>query len=404
VVADTFKPETAEQVRDAVAWAVSDAAPLEVVSRGTKRALGRPLQTSHTLDLSALSGIRLYEAEELILQAGPGTPVAEIEAVLSAQNQMMAFEPMDLGPLLGGAAGAGSIGGVFAANLAGPRRAKAGAARDHLLGFTGVTGRGEIVKSGGRVVKNVTGYDLSKLVCGSWGTLAALTDVIFKVLPKPETETTVVISGLDDATAAKAMSAAMGSAHEVSSVAHLPDGVTAAEVFGPATLIRVEGFGPSVAARVASLESELAGFGSISTVTGEATVAVWQAIRDVLPLVEPQERPVWKLSVPPMAGPGVLAAIRETMPEVRAFYDWAGGLVWLSVPQASDAHAEVVRGAVATVGEGGYATLIRAPADVRAAIAVFEPQPTALAALTKRMKDSFDPSGVLNPGRMTAGV
>jgi glycolate oxidase FAD binding subunit len=403
-VADTFKPETAEQVRDAVAWAVSDAAPLEVVSLGTKRALGRPLQTSHTLDLSGLSGIRLYEAEELILQAGPGTPVAEIEAALAAQNQMMAFEPMDLGPLLGGEAGAGSIGGVFAANLAGPRRAKSGAARDHLLGFTGVTGRGEIVKSGGRVVKNVTGYDLSKLVCGSWGTLTALTDVIFKVLPKPETETTVVITGLDDTTAANAMSAAMGSAHEVSSAAHLPEGITAAEVSGPATLIRVEGFGPSVAARVASLERELGRFGPISTVTGEATAAVWLAIRDALLLISPQECPVWKLSVPPMAGPGVLAAMRATVPEARAFYDWAGGLIWLSVPAAPDAHANAVRGAISAVGAGGHATLIRAPADVRASVAVFEPQPAALAALTKRMKDSFDPSGVLNPGRMTAGV
>lgn len=403
-MADTFKPETDEQVRDAVAWAISDQAPLEVVSRGTKRAIGRPLQTSHTLDLSGLSGIRLYEPEELILQAGPGTPLAEIEAALAKANQMMAFEPMDFGPLLGGEVGGGSIGGVFAANLAGPRRAKAGAARDHLLGFTGVTGRGEIVKSGGRVVKNVTGYDLSKLVCGSWGTLTALTDVILKVLPKPESETTVLIQGLDDKTAARAMSQAMGSSHEVSSTAHIPAGLSAADISGPATLIRVEGFGPSVAARVASLTAELAGFGEISTVTGEQTHALWLAIRDALPLVEPRDKPVWKVSVPPMAGPAVVEALRLSVPDATALYDWAGGLVWLAVPAAADAHAAEVRGAIASVGEGGHATLIRAAADVRAAVPVFEPQAPGLAGVTKRLKDSFDPSAILNPGRMTAGV
>jgi glycolate oxidase FAD binding subunit len=403
-LADTFKPETDEQVREVVAWAISDQAPLEVVSRGTKRAIGRPLQTSHTLDLSGLSGLRLYEPEELILQAGPGTPLAEIEAALADANQMMAFEPMDYGPLLGTEPGAGSIGGVFAANLAGPRRAKAGAARDHLLGFTGVTGRGEIVKSGGRVVKNVTGYDLSKLVCGSWGTLTALTDVILKVLPKPEAETTVLIHGLDDRQATRAMSQAMGSSHEVSSAAHVPSGLTAANIAGPATLIRVEGFGPSVEARVSSLTAELGGFGEISTVTGEQTHALWRAIRDALPLVEPRDQAVWKLSVPPMAGPAVVEALRVQVPDARALYDWAGGLVWLAVPAAADAHATDVRGAMAAVGEGGHATLIRAPADVRAAIPVFEPQAPGLAGVTKRLKDSFDPSAILNPGRMTAGV
>lgn len=402
-MADTFKPETPEQVRDAIAWAVSEEAPLEIVARATKRAIGRPMQTANTLDLSGLSGIGLYEAEELICQAGPGTPLADIEAVLKAQNQRLAFEPMDLGVLLGGGEGRQSIAGVFACNLAGPRRIKDGAARDHLLGFTAVTGRGEIVKSGGRVVKNVTGYDLSKLVCGSWGTLAALTDLTFKVLPAPETETTVLLHGLDDAMAATAMSAAMGSAHDVSSAAHLPAGIAAGGVSGGATVLRVEGFAPSVVARVDALKSELARFGAgIATLDGEASRALWRDLRDARPLAEPRDRAVWKLSVAPTAGPEVMVAIRNAVPEAACFYDWAGGLVWLGVPPGGDAQAGIVRAAVDRVG--GHATLIRAAPEVRASVDSFHPQPGPVAALAKRVKESFDPKGVLNPGRMTAGV
>jgi glycolate oxidase FAD binding subunit len=402
-VPDTFKPDSAEQVRDAVAWAVSEETPLEIVSRATKRALGRPMQTANTLDLSGLSGIGLYEAEELICQAGPGTSLSEIEAALTAENQRLAFEPMDLGVLLGHGEGQQSIGGVFLANLAGPRRIKDGAARDHLLGFTAVTGRGDIVKSGGRVVKNVTGYDLSKLVCGSWGTLAAVTDLTFKVLPAPETETTVLLHGLSDAAGAEAMSAAMGSSHDVSSAAHLPAGMSAAEVSGAATALRVEGFAPSVDARVAALTAELAAVGAeITTLDGAPSLALWRALRDARPVATPTDRAVWKLSVAPMAGPGVVAAIRVSAPEATCFYDWAGGLIWLALPPGADAQAGAVRAAVDLVG--GHATLIRAAADVRAAVPVFHPQPGPLAALSARVKESFDPKGVLNPGRMTAGV
>ncbi|MFX4221386.1 MAG: FAD-binding protein [Thalassobaculum sp.] len=400
---DTFKPDTAQQVRDAVAWAVSEETPLEIVSRATKRTVGRPMQTANTLDLSGLSGIGLYEAEELICQAGPGTPLAEIEAALKAQNQRLAFEPMDLGVLLGGGEGRQSIAGVFACNLAGPRRIKDGSARDHLLGFTAVTGRGEIVKSGGRVVKNVTGYDLSKLVCGSWGTLAALTDLTFKVLPAPETETTVLLHGLDDALAVKAMSAAMGSAHDVSSAAHLPVGIAAGGVSGVVTALRVAGFAPSVVARVDALKGELAGFGAeIATIDGDASRALWRDLRDARPLAEPRDRAVWKISVAPTAGPEVVAAIRPLAADCAYFYDWAGGLVWLAVPPRGDAQAETVRGAVDRVG--GHATLIRAAPEVRASVDSFHPQPAPVAALAKRVKESFDPKGVLNPGRMTAGV
>src|SRR5471032_758775 len=213
---DILKPRDAKEVEDAVRWALGNDKALEVAGQGSKRSLGRPSQTDLTLDLSGLSGVTLYEPAELVLSAKAGTPLAEIEELLAKNNQELAFEPMDYGPLFGLEAGKGTIGGVIAANLSGPRRIKAGAARDHFLGLTAVTGRGDTIKSGGRVVKNVTGYDMCKVIAGSWGTLAAMTDITIKVLPRAETEATVVVEGLDDARACAAMAAAMGAPCDVS--------------------------------------------------------------------------------------------------------------------------------------------------------------------------------------------
>ena len=252
-MADTLKPRDSKEVEEAVCWALGNEKPLELVGQGTKRVIGRPSQTDLTLDLSELSGVTLYEPAELVLSARAGTPVAEIDALLAENNQQLAFEPMDYGPLFGAGANRGTLGGAIAANLSGPRRIKSGAARDHFLGVTGVTGRGETIKSGGRVVKNVTGYDLCKLLAGSWGTLAAMTDITVKVLPKAETEATVIVAGLDDAHACAAMTTAMGSSCDVSGAAHVPDHVASWFDGLPtpqaSTVLRLEGFVPSVAHR-----------------------------------------------------------------------------------------------------------------------------------------------------------
>ena len=273
---DTLKPRDAKEVEEAVRWAVSDGKALEIVGQGSKRAIGRPSQTDLTLDLSALTGVTLYEPEELVLSARAGTPLAEIETLLDEHNQQLAFEPMDYGPLLGGAAGKASLGGAIAANLSGPRRIKAGAARDHFLGLSAVTGRGDTIKSGGRVVKNVTGYDLCKLLAGSWGTLAAMTDITLKVLPKPETEATVLVEGLDDVQACAAMAAAMGSAYDVSGAAHLPDHVASWFDSLPkpeaSTVLRLEGFAPSVAHRQETLAALMKPFGPVA-ILGENRIA-----------------------------------------------------------------------------------------------------------------------------------
>jgi glycolate oxidase FAD binding subunit len=406
---DNLKPRDAKDVEAAVQWALAEGKALELVGHGSKRAIGRPAQTDLTLDLSGLSGVTLYEPEELVLSAKAGTPLAEIEALVAGRSQQLAFEPMDYGPILGGLAGRGTIGGALAANLSGPRRIKAGAARDHFLGFSAVSGRGETFKSGGRVVKNVTGYDLCKLIAGSWGTLAAMTEVTLKVLPAPETEETVLIRGLDPARAVAAMTRAMGSSCDVSGAAHLPAGIAAripageiAGAGGAVTALRLEGFAPSVAHRKGSLIALMKPFGELGTVGAPVSRLLWQAVRDVKPFsASREERPLWRLSTAPNRG-AELGAMIARQGEAELLYDWAGGLLWVAPAASDDAGAALVRHAIAATG--GHATLIRAPAPLRAAAEVFAPQDAAVAALTKRVKESFDPKGVLNPGRMWAGI
>ena len=402
---DIVKPRDVKEIEDAVRWALGNEKALELVGQGSKRAIGRPSQTDITLDLSGLSGVTLYEPAELVLSAKAGTPLAEIEALLAKNNQQLDFEPMDYGPLLGGAAGLGTIGGAIATNLSGPRRIKAGAARDHFLGVTAVTGRAETIKSGGRVVKNVTGYDMCKLLAGSWGTLAAMTDITVKVLPKPETEATVVVEGLSDASACAAMAAAMGSSCDVSGAAHLPDHVASYFDGLPkpeaATVLRLEGVAPSVAHRKEALAKLMKPFGSVVLLGEKDSVALWYSVRRVAPFAteSARARPLWRISTAPGKGHEVAAAIT---PAAQMFYDWAGGLIWLAMPFENEPDAGSVRRAVGELG--GHATLVRAPTSVRASVDVFTPQSVGLAALNKRVKDGLDPKAVLNPGRMWAGV
>ncbi len=403
---DTIKPRDHKDVEAAVQWAVAEAKSLEIVGHGTKRAFGRPAQTDATLDLAGLAGVTLYEPEELVLSARAGTPLAEIAELIDGRSQELAFEPIDYGPLFGHKRGLGTIGGALAANLSGPRRIKAGAARDHFLGAVAVSGRGETFKTGGRVVKNVTGYDLCKLLAGSWGTLGIMTEVTVKVLPRSETEATLVAFGMDDREAASAMAAAMGSPFGVSGAAHLPDYVARRfdGLHEPqhSTVFRIEGVPASVAHCVAGLKRVVRPFGDCATLEEKQSRVLWRGVRDAQPFWtdgECGDRPLWRISTAPAKGFEIAAKIS---PAAQLFYDWAGGLVWIAPPATQDCGAAEIRGAVAAAG--GHATLVRAPAAVRAGLDVFQPEVGALAALTRRVKEGFDPKGVLNPGRMWAGV
>jgi glycolate oxidase FAD binding subunit len=400
---ETVKPRDPAEVEAAIRWAYTEGKALELVGRGTKRAIGRAAQWDMTLDLSGFTGVTMYEPAELVLSAKAGTALADVEVLLAANDQELAFEPMDYGPLLGVPAAQGSLGGVIAANLSGPRRIKAGAARDHFLGVTAVSGRGETFKAGGRVVKNVTGYDLCKLLAGSWGTLAAMTEITMKVLPKAESEETLVIVGLDDARAVQAMAAAMGSACDVSGAAHAPVGIAPISARA-ATALRLEGVAPSVRHRKAMLEALLKSYGPLEILDEVQSRALWRAIRDVTAFAAAGPaggRYLWRISTVP-TGAAQVGRLLAAQAGAELMYDWAGGLIWAALPPSDGAASAIVRAAVAAAG--GHATLIRAPAAVRAAVEVFEPEPAPLAALTKRVMESFDPRGILNVGRMWAGV
>ena len=390
----TYQPRSEAEAATLIGEAAARRERLRLVGGGTRAGIGRPAQDEATLSSAGLTGITLYEPAELVIAARAGTPLAEVEARLAEGGQMLPFEPMDHRPLLG-STGEPTIGAVAAGNVSGPRRIAGGAARDSLIGVRFVNGRGEAVKSGGRVMKNVTGLDLVKLMAGSWGTLGFLTEVTFKVLPVPERTATLALAGLDDARAVEAMSVALGSPFEITGAAHLPEGID-----GPArTLLRIEGFSASVDYRLGQLTRLLRGFTPPATREGEEAASQWRAVRDVLPFAGGDEA-VWRLSTAPGRGPAVAAAIAAARP-ARWFYDWGGGLIWLATPATGDAGAEVVRAALA---QGGHATLVRAPDAVRAAVPVFEPLSEPLMRITTGLKAAHDPIGLFNPGRMYAGI
>lgn len=402
-----FTPASIVELREAVAEALAAEEPLEVIGGGSKRDLGRAVQAAHTLDLSRMSQIRDYAPSELVLTAGAATPLAEIERTLVEHGQMLAFEPPGWGGLLGVEDAAPTLGGVLACNLSGPRRIKAGAARDHFLGFRAVSGRGEVFKAGGKVVKNVTGYDLPKLMAGSYGTLAALEEVTVKVLPQPETVATVLFAGVVPDAAGRLVNAALGSPHEVSGAAYLPPGTAMplALAVQPGTVaLRIEGPAPSVAFRREALLREIGGTGASDTLGESESVAFWHAIGEVAPLSALGERAVWRVSVAPTRGPALGEALARSLDAVW-YADWGGGLVWLAVAERGDAGAAVIRAAIhGDDGHGtGHATLVKGSPALRRAVSVFEPQPPALAALSQRVKDAFDPKHILNPGRMHEG-
>ncbi len=358
MLAPSSEEELAEVIRSAKE-------PLSIQGGGTRghRVAGAPLS------VSGVSGITLYDPGALTLVARAGTSVAEIESALAAENQMLAFEPMDHRQLLG-TEGDPTIGGVVAANVSGPRRVKAGACRDFLLGVRFVNGEGTIIKNGGRVMKNVTGYDLARLMCGARGTLGVLTEVGFKVLPKPEARATLMLGGLTDSEAVRAMSAALGSPYEVSGAAHHRGQKSS-------TMIRVEGFADSVRYRTGELLRVMSSFGDWTVQTDDP----WNGIRNV-EMFQSQPGDVWRLSVKPSDAPEAVSRINAE----DVLFDWGGGLIWLRVPEGTD-----VRGALNDLA--GHATLVRSARGVQ-----FHPESDPLAALAKGLRQKFDPKGILNAG------
>jgi glycolate oxidase FAD binding subunit len=407
-VNETYLPPGEAELAGLIAQAASQKLPLEISGNGTKRLLGRPMQVATRLATSEMRGITLYEPTELVISARSGTPLADIEALLETNGQELPFEPHHLERLSPvEARGPVTIGGLIAANCSGPRRILRGSARDHLIGIRAVNGLGEIIKSGGRVMKNVTGYDLARGVAGTWGTLAVMTEITLKVLPKAEEARTLLFLNLPDEGAVTAMCRAVGSAFEISGTVHMqapmverlkdPD---IAKLGRSVTALRVENFSASLDYRVARLHEELRPFGAIYELDDSRSRAFWGDIRG-LSFLTGSDWPLWRITAAPDKGAKLVAALRGQL-DCRAAYEWSGGLIWLEVPPATDAGATVLRRVIAEFQAD--AMLIRAGAPARAAVDVFQPLAEVNMMLIRRLKEAFDPHRILNPGRMYAGI
>jgi glycolate oxidase FAD binding subunit len=379
-------PQSEADLCDAIAQAIRGAEKLAIIGGATKSGVGRHVENARRLDMRSFSGIVDYDPAELVLTVRAGTPLAEVEALVASREQKLAFAPFDYGPVFGRPAGASTIGGVIAASVAGSQRVSQGSARDHLLGFRAVSGRGETFIAGAKVVKNVTGYDLSKLVSGSWGRLVALTEVTLKVLPRPRLSVTKALEGLDAADAVRLMSRALGSQADVSAAAHIPGQAGSGASL---TLLKVEGFGPSVAARCAMLDTLLSDVGNLPQLESGLADHLWSEFRTLAPLAD--DAPLWRINVAPREGAGVVAAIEPL--GAKWMMDWGGGLIWAAV----EGDSAIVRDAATRAG--GHAMLVRGPAALRDRTAAFHPPVPGVAALEERVRHAFDPNGVFETGR-----
>jgi glycolate oxidase FAD binding subunit len=403
----TIRPIDDRECARVFADALVAGTPLDIRGSGTKANVGRPVAAEAIVSTRAMRGVTLYEPTEMVMSARAGTLLAQIEDDLAGRRQMLAFEPVDLANVTGGDAKETTIASVFATNASGARRILYGAARDHLLGLRGVNGRGEAFKAGGRVMKNVTGVDLCRGLSGSWGTLALMTEVTFKVLPVPAETCTLILLGLADSFAIETLCGSLGTPYEVSGAVHLHaplvkrlwhEGLR--EQGEAITAIRLENFPKSIAYRKERLKDALKIYGEVFELEHDNSLAFWGELRQ-LSLLQDSTAPLWRISTTPTLGAKLVAAIGNYM-KCHAYYDWSGGLIWVEVPSTSDAGVADIRRVVAM--HGGHATLIRAPEDVRVAVDVFQPLEPGVEMLTRRLKSAFDPSGILNRGRMYANL
>lgn len=406
-MSDLLIPRDHNDLSEIITQANAQKVRLEIIGEKSKQYIGRPMRVDQTLSTRQLSGISNYSPEELIISVGAGTSLSMLEHSLRHEEQQLAFEPIDYGPLFGFNAGQGTIGSVVACNLSGSRRIRSGAARDAVIGIQGVNGRGELFQNGGRVMKNVTGYDLNKGLSGSWGTLCVFSEITLKVIPRFETSVTLIVQGLDDPLAINALCDAVASPYEVSGAVHLqkaPASLLSDEKIAglntSITAVRLESFDASVKYRSAQLRTQLSCYGDVMELSGIQSDHFWRDMRQ-LQFLSKSKAPIWRVSTAPKNGPVLVNEIERIFP-VKVAYDWSGGLVWLEVPESSDVSASDIRRSLAHLG--GHATLIRANTDVRTRTEVFHPISGALARLTHGIKNHFDPNHILNPERMYAGL
>ena len=384
-----FRPATDREAAELIRDAAQNGKSFEIISSGTKRNLGRPLAANAILDMSALTGIIDYKPEELVLSARAGTKLAEIEPALAKHNQVLGFEPCDWGSMLGARAENQTIAGILGADVCGPRRVKSGSVRDHVIGCHFINGIGETIKAGGTVIKNVTGFDIPKLMCGAFGTLGALTEVTLRVLPRAQRSATLVLRGRPPQEGLSALIAAAQTPADATALAYLPGWAIGGGSNGEA-LIRIEGTPAALDEKLGLLRGRFPQ-AETALLNDEETQTLFHKIGDAS--LFGVEGDIWRLCVP---ASHAASAIAEA--EAQHWYaDWAGGLLWLQLP-ASIEIAERLRRITARLS--GHATLFRASPEARQSIGVFEPETPVRSQLTKAIKQAFDPEHVFNRGRM----
>lgn len=406
---ERFLPETEQQTRELVQWAFAEGRTVSVQGKNTKHGFGLPVNADCTLSLEKLSGILEYHPEELVMTALPGTPMTEIRQELTKHNQHLAFEPPALNRMYQ-VEDEGTIGGSFIGNLAGPRRFKSGSARDHILGVRAINGRGEIWKSGGKVIKNVSGYDMSKLITGSWGTLSVVTELTFKILPAPPVSRSLAVWGLSARLGTALMAQVISTPCETSGLAHLPEAaLTAIGRDGASfpgktlTLIRLEGTELSVKERLENITGWLPGACDYSVLDQAASTAAWSLIGNTAPLQDAQHTPgILKISLPPASAWNLACFIDELL-GCTWYLDAAGGWLWVGICQAGMTDKiDAVSREVNTIG--GTTTIYRAPSTVKQDTGIYPFPDESIKRLNEKIKNSFDPGNIFNPGRLHAVV
>ena len=402
---DTFKPSSREEIAEIIKNCYKKNIPLEINGTKSKNKIGRNFQSEKTLDLSGYSGIIEYKPEELYIKVKAGTPLKEILEAIDKNNQQLAFEPIDFGFLFEGKSNGGTIGGVIACNFAGPRRFKVGSARDHVLGFQGINGKGEIIKSGGTVVKNVTGYDLCKLVSGSYGTLTVLTELSIKVLPKSESSKTLIINNPHLKKAMEYLGTALSSSTDPSGGVFYPERFENNFVFndlthkGALTAIRIEGPTNSVDQRISRLVKELSLLeNEYSVLDNFQTDLFWGKTRN-LEVFSNLKNNLLRVIVPVSETLNVIQKLKKY--EINYFLDWGGNLIWLELEQISLKILREIK--EITQEHSGYFTIIKLEDDLKASADIFTIDPIKYK-ISEKIKKSFDPKRIFNPGKMYSGI
>ncbi len=410
---DILKPNNEEEVSLIVKDLYKKNLPTEIIGSNSKNFIGNKLQCAKVLDLSKLSGIVEYLPEELYIKVKACTPIVEIEEILKKSNQQLAFEPIDFGYINSSKSNKGTAAGYLSCNFSGSRRFKSGSVRDHILGFRGVNGKGDIIKSGGTVVKNVTGYDLSKLITGSFGTLIALTELTFKVLPMKNSSGTLIIHEDNKDEIAKLFNNLLGSSNEISGSVFVPIepsnkkfNKNREEIFkfndlkyeGPFLAIRMEGSKKSIDERIRDLLIELNLKNKKKSILDlHQSLLFWEKINN-LELFSNIKNSLVRVVVPPSKCINLMKYLEH---DYKYYIDWCGSLFWIEVLDMNQEKLITIKDYITNLG--GYITVIKNSENSFPIQDIFTIDETRLY-ISKKIKESFDPKRIFNPGKMYKGV